>query len=372
MSPPAPPVGRPRPRIVSVDDDPEARALARAALGERFEILEVEGGARALEIVAAEPVDGVLLDVEMPGMDGIAVLGELVARHPGLPVVMLTGVTSIDVGVLCMKLGAAEYVTKPFAPATLLDAVSSALARAQRVGGAGGSGEPLPVLVLDAELGRRAVLHALLRDLEGVRLMESAAELTSPGPSARARGCVILTFADPANAAALPAIRAWWPGARILVARVGGVAVSGLEDAELLDGQIGEVARLVAGLRARSTGAWDALSRYVMPALDHIARALAEQLDADVLARIMRVSRRHIDRLFELELREPPMTFVRRVRIEAAIDLRMRTGDKLESIAQRTGFADAPSLSHACQRLHGRALGALAEDRLASLGRRLA
>jgi transcriptional regulator GlxA family with amidase domain len=86
----------------------------------------------------------------------------------------------------------------------------------------------------------------------------------------------------------------------------------------------------------------------------------------------MRVSRRHIDRLFELELREPLMTFVRRVRVEAAIDLRLRTGDKLESIAPRTGFADAPSLSHACRRLHGRALGTLAEERRAALLRRLA
>ena len=372
MSPPAPDP-RKRTRLLSVDDDAEARALARTALGDDYEILEAEDGAGALERVRAEPVDGVLLDVEMPGLDGVAVLRELVARHPGLPVVMLTGVTSIDVGVLCMKLGAAEYVTKPFAPTTLRDAVAAALARAQRVAGAGGEGSPLPVLVLDAELGRRAVLQALLRDLDGVRLMQSAAELTTPGPTVGARGGVILTFADPANAAALPAIRAWWPSARILVARLGRVAVPGVADeAELLDGRIGEVARLVAGLRARSAGAWDALSRYLMPALDHIARALAERLDADVLARVMRVSRRHIDRLFELELREPPMTFVRRVRIEAAIDLRLRTGDKLESIAERTGFADAPSLSHACQRIHGRALGALAEDRLASLSRRFA
>jgi DNA-binding NtrC family response regulator len=103
-----------RGRVLVVDDEPGVRESLRMVLKDGYEPLAAESGREALELLAKTPMDVVLLDVVMPGMDGMQVLEELRNRYPRLPVVMLTATKTVKTAVGAMKLGAFDYVTKPF------------------------------------------------------------------------------------------------------------------------------------------------------------------------------------------------------------------------------------------------------------------
>jgi FixJ family two-component response regulator len=74
----------------------------------------------------------VLLDVRMPGMSGMALLKQLRSEHASLPVIMITGHGDIDMAVRAMKLGARDFITKPFSAQSLLDRIHEVLGQAQR------------------------------------------------------------------------------------------------------------------------------------------------------------------------------------------------------------------------------------------------
>ena len=102
--------------LLIVDDIEDNRTILRR----RFEKLgyltiEADGGARALEIVADQDVDLILLDIRMPEMDGLEVLRRLRLMHPpeALPVIMVTAMAATEDVVTALELGANDYVTKP-------------------------------------------------------------------------------------------------------------------------------------------------------------------------------------------------------------------------------------------------------------------
>ncbi|MFN8543430.1 MAG: sigma-54 dependent transcriptional regulator [Candidatus Binatia bacterium] len=104
----------PRRRVLIVDDEPGVRMSVAMAVKDGFEPVPAASGPEALQTLAATPVDVVLLDIVMPGMDGLQVLDEIRARHPQLPVIMLTATKTVKTAVEAMKLGAFDYVGKPF------------------------------------------------------------------------------------------------------------------------------------------------------------------------------------------------------------------------------------------------------------------
>jgi CheY-like chemotaxis protein len=103
-------------RLLVVDDVADNRRLLHRFFGGRgFDIVEADGGAAALALIEQQKFDAVLLDIVMPGMDGIEVLKRIRARHASrsLPVIMVSGKTaSLDFS-LALKLGANDYITKP-------------------------------------------------------------------------------------------------------------------------------------------------------------------------------------------------------------------------------------------------------------------
>ena len=111
-------------RILIVDDEPDMRLAVRNVLKLRgHEVVEAGDGPAALEILAGEDVDLMLLDIRLPGMDGIEVLEKAKAIKSSLPVVMITGYGHIQSAVNVMKLGASEYLQKPFENAQLVEMV---------------------------------------------------------------------------------------------------------------------------------------------------------------------------------------------------------------------------------------------------------
>ena len=111
-------------RILIVDDEPDMRLAVRNVLKLRgYEISEAGDGPSALAMARENRPDLVLLDISLPGMDGIEVLDGLKKIDETVPVVMITGYGHIQSAVDVMKLGASEYLQKPFENAQLVETV---------------------------------------------------------------------------------------------------------------------------------------------------------------------------------------------------------------------------------------------------------
>ena len=118
------------PKVLLVDDERNLRStLARALKLEGYATVEAEDGEQALERLADEPVDAVLLDLQMPKRDGFAVLEALRERGIDVPVIVLTAHGSIEKAVRAVQLGAADFVEKPPSTERLLVALDNALRR---------------------------------------------------------------------------------------------------------------------------------------------------------------------------------------------------------------------------------------------------
>ena len=101
-------------KILVVDDEDDFRETIVKRLQKRkMPAQGAESGGKALELIEAEPFDVVVLDVKMPGLDGIDTLREIKKRKPLIEVILLTGHASMESGIEGMKWGAFDYVMKP-------------------------------------------------------------------------------------------------------------------------------------------------------------------------------------------------------------------------------------------------------------------
>jgi DNA-binding NtrC family response regulator len=119
-------------RILVVDDEKLIRwSVAERLQRDGYEVLSAESGEQALEIVAATPPDLMLLDVRLPGIDGVQTLQRALSLHPEVAVLMMSAHSTVDIAVEAMKHGAIDFLVKPF-PFQLLDAaVERAIATAR-------------------------------------------------------------------------------------------------------------------------------------------------------------------------------------------------------------------------------------------------
>lgn len=108
--------------ILVVDDERESRELIIEALAlvGNFRILEAANGLEALGILEENPCDLVITDVQMPEMNGVELLTRVQEIDPLIRVIMITGLTTLDVCVSAMKFGAVDYLTKPFSVSDLI------------------------------------------------------------------------------------------------------------------------------------------------------------------------------------------------------------------------------------------------------------
>ena len=116
--------------LLIVDDHAMLRGGLRALLQSGFESVafgEAQDGAQALAVLRAEPWDIVVLDVSLPGRNGLDLLKEVKAEWPRLPVLVLTGHREDELAVRALKAGAAGYLTKESAPDELVRAVRKIL-----------------------------------------------------------------------------------------------------------------------------------------------------------------------------------------------------------------------------------------------------
>jgi two-component system response regulator HydG len=101
-------------RILVADDEESHRIMMRAVLQEEgYEVAGAADGPEAIRAVEQEPFDLILLDIRMPGMDGIEALMEIRRISPNVPVLMMTAYASVKTAVDALKAGAFEYLIKP-------------------------------------------------------------------------------------------------------------------------------------------------------------------------------------------------------------------------------------------------------------------
>ncbi|MFO7600289.1 MAG: response regulator [Candidatus Desulfacyla sp.] len=116
--------------VLLVDDEAEfVNTLAKRINKRNINASSVESGEAALDFLEKHAIDVVVLDVKMPGMDGIGTLRKIKERHPLTEVIMLTGHASVEVAIQGMELGAFDYLMKPMAIDDLLYKIEDASKR---------------------------------------------------------------------------------------------------------------------------------------------------------------------------------------------------------------------------------------------------
>ena len=115
-------------RILVIDDEPDVvDVISTYFTGAGYEVIGATHGGDGLMLADVQRPDVVLLDIMMPGIDGVQVLAQLRLRWPELPVIMLTAVADIEIARGTLRRGAIDYVPKPFEWEHLERVVTAAL-----------------------------------------------------------------------------------------------------------------------------------------------------------------------------------------------------------------------------------------------------
>lgn len=190
--------------VLVVDDESEIRASLRGVLGdEGLRVLEADDGGQALHLVRTEHPELVLLDVWMPAVDGIELLRRLQEEPERPQVIMISGHGSIETAVQATKLGAFDFIEKPFSIDALLAVVNRALEQhALRDGGqAAAHGAPRPALNGHVRtVPERTLRKAVIASGHGLHTGVKSGLILNPAPAGRG-----ITFANVTSGASVPA-----------------------------------------------------------------------------------------------------------------------------------------------------------------------
>jgi DNA-binding response OmpR family regulator len=365
-----------RPVVLVVDDDDGVRDALHVVLEDRYSVLDVADGRTALGVLRARRVDLVLLDILMPDVDGLEILREIKALEPDLPVIMMTAVKTVRTTVAAMKLGAADYLTKPFQEEELLAAIRGAIgSRLARPAAAAAEREPSPregpsarthrLLLIGGDPGWRATLAVTLARAASVEttgtLVDGLNVMLRFRPT-----CVVLNVGrSPGEAGRfLGALNAQLPACPVLVVSEDpylgeepvweNLNIRGVLRPPVSSGDL--VSRIGAVLPPGSslTGPWPQLGESVTRAIDYMSRHFDEDLTVDAIAEVIEISSSHLAHVFRAETGLSVRDYLTRVRVTIVQDLLASTDEKLESVAARVGFGDTSHLAHVFQRITGR------------------
>lgn len=154
------------PRVFLVDDQPAIlTALERLLRAAGFEVASYLSAQAFLDSGNADAAGCLVLDLSMPGMDGLALLQALRQRPSLLPAIFLTGQGDLEAGIQAMKLGAADFLTKPVDGERLLAAIGQALAHNRRARGAAQERQAIAQRLASLTPREREVLALLVEGL---------------------------------------------------------------------------------------------------------------------------------------------------------------------------------------------------------------
>jgi len=121
----------PKKSVLVIDDEQIVLNSVKKILGQgEYDVETTLSGQQGLEWALSKSYDVVLTDVRMPDMGGMLILRDIKKAKPSMPVIIITGYANVQTAMQAMKLGAAEYIEKPFTPDQLLKAVNAAVSHA--------------------------------------------------------------------------------------------------------------------------------------------------------------------------------------------------------------------------------------------------
>ena len=121
-------------RILVVEDDQKIALFVCSGLGEAgFVVDHADNGQDGLDMALAEPYDLVIVDIMLPVIDGLTLIGELRKKKTGIPVIILSAKRSVDDRIKGLNIGGDDYLTKPFSFSELLARVKALLRRATKI-----------------------------------------------------------------------------------------------------------------------------------------------------------------------------------------------------------------------------------------------
>ena len=114
-------------KILVVDDENIVLESCKRVLGDSFEVVSAKSADAALEVLGRETVGLILLDIKMPGKDGISLLKEVKEKWRNIPVIVMSGYATNETVELVSRTEAATFIAKPFTPVELLEAVAKVM-----------------------------------------------------------------------------------------------------------------------------------------------------------------------------------------------------------------------------------------------------
>lgn len=337
--------------MLIVDDDEAVRLALRLVLDEHHDVLEAGDGGAALDLLDRGGVDVVILDLLLPKTDGFQVLQHLRTRPGHVPVVVISALSTSWTAATAMRLGAVDYITKPFDDAQVLTAVAEGLEAGSRDDAPG----PSPrresrTLCVGVPIGIRATLSILLGTawvVEAVADVPAAlARLAATSPDA-----IVVDVREEtgrADEAPLARLRAAFPHA-FIVAMVAGDDTRGVPgDADLTllrrPVSIGALLREIGAGVAHRADRGAGLSEVTRRTLDDLA---AHYQDATIerIGQTMRMAPYALSARFRQEVGIPLRAYVQTLRIEIAKTLLVETSESIATVAARVGWHDASHLS---------------------------
>ena len=193
-----------RRQILVVDDEPNMRKVLGAMLRrEGHDVLTACDGIEALEVLEEHHVDAVITDLKMPRLDGMALLRKVQQAHAALPVVVVTAHGTVESAVQALKIGAFDFITKPFDRSEMGRVVAKAL-RSQELG-------PGELLAEDAQSGRFQIIgqSSAMREIYGVidKVAATPSTVLISGESGTGKELIAQALHDQSTRAGKPLIK---------------------------------------------------------------------------------------------------------------------------------------------------------------------
>jgi CheY-like chemotaxis protein/AraC-like DNA-binding protein len=353
-----------RQMVLVVDDDRGARDALELILEETYDVSFAHDGPSALRVLSDQGTDAVMLDLGLPEMDGFEVLSRICSIAPRVPVIIVTVRNTAADAARALKMGACDYLTKPFDEELVLTTLAQALAVSPPVSprtdgrrkGSGTAARCPPVvaynylrprcLVVAQHIGTAGTLRLILDRYVPTNVAADclhAVRLLGVGLP----NCVVIDHpAWEAEGSTLIRILR----AHATTVRVGVITATApappYADVVLLDrlDHVVSYVLLTCGL-AGSGVAGRRLSDRVLAALDYLRVHYAETVSADGIANAAATSRSSLAERFRIELGMSVSHFLMTLRVEIAKLLLAERPAKLEQVAALAGFRDPSHLS---------------------------
>jgi len=333
-----------RPTVLAIDDD-EAILEWIGRILQKYEVLTATNGADALDVVRSQRVDCVLLDMLMPGIDGLQVLAQIKAVDPGLDVILASGVVRPQTVATAMKTGAFEYLVKPFSMEDLLGLVAEAVSRRRA--------NVVTLLLISTDAG---VIASIAVILEPHMTVATAAPRLDALPDPGRHAPLVVVYdagrATPSAENFVERLRERYSRSKILVlidSDIGQLAqpnVTVVAKPYQLHDVLQHITTLAPGLRELSVHS-SRLGAPLLRLMDFVAKSYRQPLHAQDLARAVGYSVHHLRHIAHERLGVALMEYLNRFRLEVARHLLTATRLTIDQIAAEAGFSNASHLSRA-------------------------